>query len=560
MALLFAKRLSPIKVLAKQGYFSNRIALHSTTRQLSKFSTNVATHQLLFNQQNVENKQQLARRYASTTTKKGNVFAFTHELSHTHSLDELNQSLDLSFEDSKTAFKSKSNFELLRGFLVFQLCSINFLLDNQKMLLDTSRMLLGKNLFNKLMKNTFYGHFVAGEDKDDIRPNVENMRKYGVKSILDYSAEEDLESTDNTKQQAGIQLTNSKRPLYNPAEAQSEKSLKIFMDCIDTVENVTQGTGLAAIKITSLIRPALLLKFSTLIDQVEKHQVTADLFNIANLLKMSDSEFAKNFNEIPELTNLNEKLNFTTSELGELRNMFSRVHELATKALDRKVRMFVDAEQTYFQGAIRRVTIELMRQFNRDQCTVMNTYQNYLKNAYSTLKSDMDQANKEGYRFGAKLVRGAYMEQERERADQMGYEDPVNESYDATTVMYEKSFLHCLAEMKKSPGFVNIMVASHNEETVRFAVKKMEEFGIRPNDDAVFFGQLYGMCDFITFYLGGVGYSAFKYVPYGPVEEVLPYLSRRATENGKGVFEKMDKEKRLVKNEIKRRFLNLEFV
>lgn len=93
---------------------------------------------------------------------------------------------------------------------------------------------------------------------------------------------------------------------------------------------MTQGTGLAAIKITSLIRPALLLKFSTLIDQVEKHQVTADLFNIANLLKMSDSEFAKNFNEIPELTNLNEKLNFTTSELGELRNMFSRVHELAT--------------------------------------------------------------------------------------------------------------------------------------------------------------------------------------------------------------------------------------
>lgn len=145
MALLFAKRLSPIKVLAKQGYFSNRIALHSTTRQLSKFSTNVATHQLLFNQQNVENKQQLARRYASTTTKKGNVFAFTHELSHTHSLDELNQSLDLSFEDSKTAFKSKSNFELLRGFLVFQLCSINFLLDNQKMVCHIHKAIFMKN-------------------------------------------------------------------------------------------------------------------------------------------------------------------------------------------------------------------------------------------------------------------------------------------------------------------------------------------------------------------------------------------------------------------------------
>ncbi len=88
----------------------------------------------------------------------------------------------------------------------------------------------------------------------------------------------------------------------------------------------------------------------------------------------------------------------------------------------------------------------------------------------------------------------------------------------------------------------------------------MEEYGIKPNDDAVFFGQLYGMCDFITFYLGGNGYSAFKYVPYGPVDEVLPYLSRRATENGKGVFEKMEKEKNLVWNELVRRIKHLEFV
>lgn len=560
MALLAGKKISLIKLISRQqSCFSNKATLSLLTKQTNHLPN---THKLLYS---VNERQQI--RFTSTTTKKGNVFAF-NELDTTAyaELQDTNRTLDLSFEDSKTAFKSKSNFELLRGYLVFQLCGIKFLLDNQKTLLDTSRTVLGKNLFNKLMKNTFYGHFVAGEDQNDIRKNVEVMRKYGVKSILDYSAEEDLEASSVKKTQ-NVSHISDKRQIYEPSEIQSEKNLKIFMDCIDTVENVTQATGLAAIKITSLIRPALLLKYSSLIDQMRKYdhenqdsKINANIFKIKDLLSLNTKEFADRFNNIKEISQYEDKITFTSNELGEIKNMFIRLDELAEHALNKKVRMFVDAEQTYFQGAISRVTIELMREFNKDQCTVMNTYQNYLKNAYSELKTDMEQAKSEGYRFGAKLVRGAYMEQERERAIQMGYEDPVNDNYDATTNMYESSFIHCLNEMKANPGRVNIMVASHNEDTVRYAVEKMEEFGIRPNDDAVFFGQLYGMCDYITFYLGGVGYSAFKYVPYGPVEEVLPYLSRRATENGKGVFEKMVKEKRLVKNEIQRRFQNLEFI
>lgn len=559
MALLAGKKLSLIKLISKQSCFKHGAALGSafTHSNLNRYPQK----SLLF----TVNDQQF--RNTSTTTKKGNVFAF-NEL-NLNSFDQLhkNKRIDLSFEDSEAAFKSKTNFELLRGFLVFQLCGIKFLLDNQKMLLDTSRLLLGKNLFGILMKKTFYGHFVAGENQDEIRGNVEAMRHYGVKSILDYSAEEDLESNHSAKSQNTNHISGN-RKIYDPSEIQCEKNLKIFMDCINTVENVTEATGLAAIKITSLIRPALLLKYSSLIDQILKHdkenvenKIDPDIFRIGSLLQMTDEEFARHFNNIPQLNQANaENIIFSPNELGELRNMFVRLDELANHALKKKCRMFVDAEQTYFQGAIHRVTVELMREFNKSQCTVMNTYQNYLKNAYNSLEQDLEQARKEGYRFGAKLVRGAYMEQERERASKMGYEDPVNESYDATTKMYEKSFLHCLEEIKKNPGFVNIMVASHNEDTVRFAVEKMEEYGVRPNDDSVFFGQLYGMCDFITFSLGGVGYSAFKYVPYGPVDEVLPYLSRRATENGKGVFEKMEKEKRLIKNEMKRRFLNLEFI
>ena len=166
------------------------------------------------------------------------------------------------------------------------------------------------------------------------------------------------------------------------------------------------------------------------------------------------------------------------------------------------------------------------------------------------LKQDVELADKEGFYFGAKLVRGAYMEQERELALKMNYEDPINESYAATTRMYETSLSYCLEQIKARPeNGLNIMVASHNEGTVRFALEKwicflpnsqlkkiaasnfahvnrMEELGIKPQDNNVHFGQLLGMCDYISFYLGGSGYSAFKYVPYGPLDEVMPYLSR----------------------------------
>ena len=144
-----------------------------------------------------------------------------------------------------------------------------------------------------------------------------------------------------------------------------------------------------------------------------------------------------------------------------------------------------------------------MRHFNQSRCVVLGTYQNYLRSAYDTLKDDLERSTRENYFFGAKLVRGAYMEQERERARQMGYEDPINPDYDATTRMYEKSFLYCLDQIKKYPrGRISVMIASHNEDTVKFAVQKMVEYGIKSDERVICFGQLLGMCDYISFYLG----------------------------------------------------------
>lgn len=505
-----------------------------------------------------------------SSAKKGQSISLSNlndEVNH-HQLEphEPNKTkLDLTFEDSKTAFKAKSNFELLRGYLVFQLCSFSFLIENQKKIMAISRKLLGKRLFSQMMKMTFYGHFVAGEDQQGIKPNVERMMKYGVKSILDYSAEEDL-AHESIKEGESSELamntaSGAARKIYNPFEIQCEKNKKIFMECIDAVSGVTCGTGIAALKVTSLMRPALLLKFSTLCDQFHTsgNRVNQDLLKWSNLMSWSEQDFVKNFNSVDGLdVKFGGKQEFTDNEIGEIRNLLLRVNEIIQHAVDKNVRVFIDAEQTYFQGAINRMQTELMRQFNRSRCVVLGTYQNYLRSAFDTLKDDLERSIRENYFFGAKLVRGAYMEQERERARQMGYADPINVDYDATTRMYEKSFLYCLDEIKKHPlGRISVMIASHNEDTVRFAVKKMEEYGIKPGDRVICFGQLLGMCDYISFYLGGIGYSVYKYVPYGPVEEVLPYLSRRANEN-RGIFDKVKKEKRLIWNELKRRALSLD--
>ncbi|CAG0898934.1 unnamed protein product [Darwinula stevensoni] len=549
--------------------------------------------------------------------------------------------LDLSFTNTIAAFKSKTTWEVFRGWLVFTLCSSSYLVDHNPQLMKLGQKLLGKKLFAKVMKASFYGHFVAGENPKEVKPMIDRMRSFGVKSILDYSAEEDLSSEEAevaemmgclsaAEQEKGIEgaikrfhvhrefadrryQVTAARTFFYRGEAQCEKNMEIFLKCIDNVSHSTKATGFAAIKLTALGRPQLLLQLSEVIVRARLYfrEVIGDhpVQNGGNIIKeaIKPEELEEKFEEanirhtapvqkfLDQLTydrkgliNLfswsglihNEVLlselfrvpNLHTGRWQPLisalsddeeemfRNMMRRLHNICQFASERDVRVMIDAEQSYFQPAISRLTIEMMREYNRERAILFNTYQCYLKAALENIKFDLEQAERQGFFFGAKIVRGAYMEQERARAAALGYDDPINPTYEATSAMYHEVLMECLNRIKRYKDAedekrVAVMVATHNEDSVRFTVQKMLELGIHPLDRVVCFGQLYGMCDQVSFPLGQAGYSVYKYVPYGPVYEVLPYLSRRAAEN-KGVLEKVQKERRLLGAELRRRLLN----
>lgn len=169
----------------------------------------------------------------------------------------------------------------------------------------------------------------------------------------------------------------------------------------------------------------------------------------------------------------------TSKEEEQFRNMLTRLHTIMQASKDLDVRVMIDAEQTYFQPAISRLAMEMMKKYNTEKAIVFNTYQCYLKIAYHSLVLDIEQATRQNFYFGAKLVRGAYMLQERERAASLGYDDPINPGFEATSEMYHRCLAECMRRMHELKQFgdgrekkVGIMVASHNADTIRFAIQK----------------------------------------------------------------------------------------
>ncbi|KAJ0057326.1 hypothetical protein NL108_002274, partial [Boleophthalmus pectinirostris] len=450
-------------------------------------------------------------------------------------------------------------------------------------MIDLSRRVLGQRLFEMMMKMTFYGQFVAGEDHNSIKPLVHKNEAFGVGAVLDYSVEEDLtqeeaekkemdscvseaekESPDDglreKKYKAHRQFGDrrggviSARTYFYADEAKCDKQMETFINCIKASGGAS-ADGFSAIKMTALGRPQFLLQFSEVLvkwrrffnllaaqqgksemmvldQKLELEQLkenlaemgvgakdeiehwftgerlglsgTIDLLDWNSLIndttKISNLLMVPNLKQTSHLEPLLKK--FTAEEEQQMKRMLQRMDILAKHAMENGVRLMVDAEQTYFQPAISRLTLEMQRKFNREKPIIFNTYQCYLKEAYDNVTMDVELSRREGWYFGAKLVRGAYMYQERARAAEIGYEDPINPDYEATNRIHVFCFCRCLEyvleEIERSRT-ANVMVATHNEDTIKFTLEMMNDMALSPTENKVYFGQLLGMCDQISF-------------------------------------------------------------
>ena len=241
-------------------------------------------------------------------------------------------------------------------------------------------------------------------------------------------------------------------------------------------------------------------------------------------------------------------LKFTDEEAQEWNRVVARYNEACKLAKEKDVFILIDAEESWTQEAVDEVVENMMRTYNTEKPIVFNTLQAYRWDRLDYLKQLYERSKIQGYKLGMKIVRGAYMEKERERAEEKGYPSPICKDKQTT----DDNFNNLLTFILDNLNDISLFNGTHNEESSYLTMELMQQKNIAINDKRVWFGQLYGMSDHITFNLAKAGYNVAKYVPFGPVKDVMPYLIRRAEENT-SVAGQTSRELNLLKEEKKRR-------
>ncbi|MCP9765034.1 proline dehydrogenase family protein [Lacihabitans soyangensis] len=391
--------------------------------------------------------------------------------------------LEIDFSDTKVAFENQSIEKLKKNYAIFALMNQNWLVKIGTFFIKYS-LKFGLPI-KKIIKQTIFELFCGGETIEDCKNTIENLHRFSVGTILDYSVEgeDDEKSFDATEAEVIASIAYGK-------SHKEEIPFSVF-------------------KITGIGSRDLLTKVQ-----------------VGNKLSETEEKQWENFKK--------------------------RFENICKKASECEIRLFVDAEETWIQTVIDALVLEKMEKYNLGGATyIYNTYQLYRNEGLGILMQHISKAKAGGFKIGAKLVRGAYMEKERKRAEELNYPDPINENKAKTDEQFNLALEACMDNIET----VSLCCGTHNETSCKLGVDLLNKKGLDSGDQRVYFAQLLGMSDNISYNLAKKGYNVAKYVPYGPIEAVMPYLFRRADENT-SIAGQSSREFLLLKKELKRRSNN----
>lgn len=392
--------------------------------------------------------------------------------------------MNISFDNTENAFAYKTDKELKGAKFLFTTMGFPWFVQVGTRL--TPFIMKTGLPVHGLIRKTIFKQFVGGETLEQTADVGNTLGKYGVQVILDYGVEgkEGEESFDHA--------TDEFIRVINYAATQN-------------------NIPFISVKITGLARFGLL----------------------------------QTLNEAPRLRS---GIHDHEEEIAEWDRVRERMYAICEVASQKNVGVLVDAEESWIQDPIDRLTMEMMEIFNREKVIVYNTIQLYRHDRLHFLKLSHSIAKQQGFMLGEKLVRGAYMEKERTRAAERGYPSPIQPDKAATDRDYNEAVAYCIDHIDN----ISVIVASHNEKSNLLASQLLNEKGLSHKHPHIHFSQLYGMSDNITFNLAKEGFNVSKYLPFGPIRDVIPYLMRRAQENS-SVSGQTGRELSLIKKELARR-------
>ncbi|QHV94367.1 proline dehydrogenase [Spirosoma endbachense] len=402
----------------------------------------------------------------------------------------MNLQAKIYFDDTEQAFIYKSNAQLKKTYRLFQLMNQSWLVK-----VGTRLTLLAVNWklpINGLLRSTIFEQFVGGETLEQTSVIVNDLKKYGISLILDYGAE------------------------GKESEKDFEEAKNEFIRVINHASSL-DNINFISIKLTALARFSLLEK----LNQFSASSAAGFSIDTKQLNPEEEQEWA---------------------------NVVRRVEEICELAIEKKVGILIDAEESWIQYTIDALTMQVMERYNKKKAIIYNTIQLYRHDRLEFLKYSHQIALKNKFILGAKIVRGAYMEKERKRANALNDSSPIQRDKSASDQDFNAAISYSIQHIDT----ISVIIASHNEYSAQFAVRLLDEANLAVNHPHIHFSQLYGMSDNITFNLAKIGCNVSKYLPYGPIDDVIPYLMRRAQENS-SVAGQTSRELFLIEKEIKRR-------